>query len=183
MWSWFANGDRYFSRTLGDSGPMQCLEGSSNWRPFTLPFFSDKKNGSPVRLVVNVVLADGGTVYLTPMKLVEYSDGWWTAEAAGLIGGIGGPIIGLCGVMIGILAGIGKARRFVVALAASLTAFGAISAIFGVIALLLGQPYEVYYPLLLVGFILSAVCGGNLPLLRRRYEQIELRKMAAMDAG
>ena len=29
MWSWFANGGRYFSRTLGESGPTKYLEGSS----------------------------------------------------------------------------------------------------------------------------------------------------------
>jgi hypothetical protein len=182
MWSWFANGDRYFSRTLGDSGPMQYLEGSSDWRPFALPFFSDKKNGPPVRLVINVVFADGGTIYLTPVKLFQYRNGWWTEQTAGLIGGIGGSICGILGAMIGILGGTGKARRFVLALTATLVVLGVACLVLGVIAWSLGQPYGVYYLILLGGIILTAVCGGNLPTLRRRYEQIELRKMAAMDA-
>ena len=56
-----------------------------------------------------------------------------------------------------------------------------LSLIFGLIAVTLGQPYGVYYPLLLGGIILTGVCGGNLPGLLRRYQQAELRKMAAMD--
>ena len=182
MWSWFANGGEYFSRTLGDSGPTQYLEGSSDWRPFSLPFSSDNKMGSPVRVVVNVVFADGGTVYLGPLELIQYSNGWWTEQTGGWIGGIGGSVIGILGAMIGVLAGIGKARRFVLILTTVLAIFGAVSLVVGVTALLLGQPYGVYYPLLLGGIILAAVCGGNLPVLRRRYEQIELQKMAAMDA-
>ena len=57
------------------------------------------------------------------------------------------------------------------------------SLVAGVIALALGQPYAVYYPLLLGGIILTAVCGGIRPGLRHGYEQRELRRMAAMDAG
>jgi hypothetical protein len=183
MWSWFANGGRYFSRTLGESGPTKYLEGSSGWRPFSLPFLSDKKNGLPVRVVVNVVFADGGTVYLTPVKLLQYSNDWWTEQAGGWIGGIGGSILGLLGGVIGILSGIGRARRFVLVLTATLAALGVASLVLGLIALALGQLYAVCYPLLLGGIILAAVCGGNFPVLRRRFEQIELRKMAAMDAG
>lgn len=98
MWSWFADGGMYFSRTLGDLGPMQSPEGSSDWRPFTLPFIAE--SGPPIRIVFNVVFLKGGTVYLV----------------------------------------------------------------------------------LLFGVVVTAVCGGLLPVLRRRYEQIELRKMAAMDS-
>ena len=31
---------QYFSRTLGDAGPMMKLQGTSGWRAFTLPFDS-----------------------------------------------------------------------------------------------------------------------------------------------
>ncbi|MEN6558905.1 MAG: hypothetical protein ABFC54_12065, partial [Thermoguttaceae bacterium] len=60
---------------------------------------------------------------------------------------------------------------------------GMVSLVVGLVAVVLGQPYAVYYPLLLGGTILAAVFGGNFPMLHRRYQQIELRKMAAMDAG
>ena len=63
MWNWFADGGMYFSRTLGDLGPLQSLEGSSDWRPFSLPFFSNAKGELPKRIVLNVVFAGRGTVY------------------------------------------------------------------------------------------------------------------------
>lgn len=47
MWSHFSDGGPYFTRTLGESGPMGHLQGSSGWRPFELPFFSDTKTGMP----------------------------------------------------------------------------------------------------------------------------------------
>ncbi len=109
--------------------------------------------------------------------------GWWSDRDAGLIGGIGGTTVGLLGGLIGTLAGFGKARRFVFALDACLVGFGAASLVAGAMALVLGQPYAVYYPLLLGGIVLTAVCGGIRPALRQGYEQRELRRMAAMDAG
>jgi hypothetical protein len=183
MWSYFADGGRFFSRTLGESGPMQSLQGSSDWRPFVLPFFTDKKSGLPTRLIVNMVFAGRGTVFVGPLKIVQYPNGWWNGQAGGWIGGVGGSICGLLGATIGILSGLGKARRFVLVLTATLAVLGMVSLVVGLVAVVFGQPYEVYYPLLLGGIILAAVCGGNLPTLRRRYQQIELRKMAAMDAG
>lgn len=87
------------------------------------------------------------------------------------------------GGLIGTLAGCGKARRFVLALTASLAVFGAVCLGAGVVALALGQPYAVYYPLLLGGLILTVVCGGTWPAVRRGYELRELQRMAALDSG
>jgi hypothetical protein len=182
MWSYFADGGPSFSRTLGDAGVMRHLEGTSDWRPFVLPCFSDETIGLPTRLVVNVVFVDRGTVYLSHVRLFQLRDGWWTDQQAGLIGGVGGGIAGLLGALIGILGGLGKARRFVISLTATVTAAGVASILVGLIAVAVGQPLAVSYPLLLGGTICAAVCGGNLPQICRRYEQIELRKMAAMDA-
>jgi O-antigen/teichoic acid export membrane protein len=61
-------------------------------------------------------------------------------------------------------------------------AFGVISLAISLIALIYSQPYAVYYPLLLVGIL----CVTLPPLsfytgIKQRYEQIELRKMHAMD--
>jgi hypothetical protein len=54
--------------------------------------------------------------------------------------------------------------------------------VFGLVALSNGQPYAVYYPLLLVGAV-SAALGFSLPRsLNKRYEEMELRRMQALDA-
>ena len=59
---------------------------------------------------------------------------------------------------------------------------GAAAAILGVLALSGGQPYAVYYPLLLLGTI-STVLGLWLPRsMNKRYEAWELRRMQALDA-
>jgi hypothetical protein len=190
MWNYFQGGGAYFSKTLGESGPMGSLRGSSNWRPFSLPFFSNAEAGAPSKLEFNLVLPGPGTVRLGPLRLVQYPEGynpfstpgaWWNDRTAGWIGGIGGSICGSLGALIGILSGLGKSRRFVILLCVLLIAFGLACLMAGAIAWLVSQPYAVYYPLLLFGVICTAVVGGILPGILRRYRQIELRRMTSMD--
>jgi hypothetical protein len=61
-------------------------------------------------------------------------------------------------------------------------ALGLVSLGVGVGALICGQPYAVWFPLLLLGILSLVIMGGSLPVVRRRYEEVELRKMAAADA-
>ncbi len=109
--------------------------------------------------------------------------GWWTDQDAGWIGGIGGTIFGALGGLIGTLGGCGLARRFVLTLTAILAGLGVVSIVTGVIALALGQPYGVYYPLLLCGILAPLIMGPMFFLLRWAYQQRELHKMMAMDTG
>ncbi len=192
LWNYFPNGGACFSRTLGDSGPMRKLEGSSDWRPFVLPFFSNEDAGSPKRLEVNVVFAGSGSVWLGPLRLVQYDanedplavpGAWWSDRAAGFGGGLAGTVVGCLGGLVGTLTGLGKARRFVLTLVWVMVVAGIASLLAGVVAVSLGQPYAVYYPLLLTGLICSLVFGLGVPTLRRRYEQCELRRMEALDLG
>jgi hypothetical protein len=192
MCNYFPSGGAFFTRTLDNSGPMRKIEGSSDWRPFLLPFFSNEESGPPSRLEVNVVFAGSGAVWLSPLRLVQYDPNenplairgaWWSDQQGGLIGAIAGTVFGCMGGLIGTLAGLGKARRLVVLLMWAILVFGIGSLLFGAAALILGQPYAVYFPLLLLGVILSGVIGPQIPMVCRRYEQIELRRMAAMDAA
>jgi hypothetical protein len=51
----------------------------------------------------------------------------------------------------------------------------------GLVALALGQPYAVWYPLLLMGVLDPVLAFSLLPSARRRFEEIELRRMRALD--
>jgi hypothetical protein len=53
----------------------------------------------------------------------------------------------------------------------------------GLVGLGLKQPYGVYYPLLLGGSICSIVGGVSYSIVRKRYAEVELRRMQALDAG
>jgi hypothetical protein len=192
MWNSFPGGKRFFTRTLAQRGLLGSLEGSSDWRPFSLPFSIHEVTGRPTKLEMNVVFAGRGTVYLSSLRLVQYTAGenplampgqWWDGRTAGLFGGIAGAVLGCFGGLIGVLAGIGKAREFVMLLTATIVLAGVACLALGIVALIQAQPYCVYYPLLLLGGLSVLVMGPMHRTLRRRYQQLELRKMAAMDVG
>ena len=191
LWNHFPGYGPFFSRTVEDRGPMRALRGSSDWREFVLPFYiTGNRDTSPTRLVLNVVLPGKGTVYLGPLRLVQYhgaadpmtaAGAWWSDRTAGWLGGIGGSMLGVLGGVIGLLGGRGKARRLVVALLGFMLVVGVASLIAGLIALLRSQPYGVYYPLVLLGILCTVLPTVMLATVRRRYEQAELRRMNAMD--
>jgi hypothetical protein len=191
MWSHFADGQAFFSRTLG-RGPMAPLEGSSGWRPFVVPFFNHPEGQPPVRLSFGVHHPGGGQVLLRSVRLVQFAPGedplrlkgqWWTEQQGGMVGGIAGSLVGLLGALVGMLAGSGRARPVAFGGLRMMQAIGAIALVLGVVALLRAQPYPVFYPLLLVGVLASALPIALAPTLRKRYEDLELRRMAALDAG
>jgi len=207
MWVIYADGSHFFSRTLGQAGPMKSLTGAADWRDFLLPFDQTGRSGpGPSRLEVNIVLPGPGTVYLKSLRLVEYGPGeeavpataaaavpmttppaapsssarpataalagnqWWSGRQAGWIGGIAGGLFGCLGAMVGVLGGRTKARRLVFALLGAMVATGLAGLVAGAAALAASQPYEVYYPLLLVGVLLAAIPLGMWRTLRKRYE-------------
>ena len=192
MWSHFPDGNAYFTRTLASGGPLRSLEGSSDWRRFSLPFSLGQETQRPAKLVVNVVLPGRGVVYLGPLRLVQYAAGenalgvagvWWDDRMGGWIGGLLGTALGCLGGLIGTLSGMGKARRLTIGLAKTVLLAGLLLTVAGLVALVRSQPYGVWYPLLLCGLLSAGIFGGMIPRLRRRYEEIELRKMTALDAG
>jgi purine-cytosine permease-like protein len=81
-----------------------------------------------------------------------------------------------------VLAAKGRNRGFVVWTSVTLIAMGVISAIVGIAAIAFGQPYAVWFPLLLLGVLLLAILPFRLRQYRRGYEDLELRRMASMDA-
>jgi hypothetical protein len=184
---------QYFSRTLGVGGEMGKLSGTSDWRAFMLPFDGTGGSGSPTRLEINIFLPAQGTVFLGPVKLVEYTDSfasmgmassnaWWSDRAAGVVGGIGGGVIGCLGGLLGRLAWKGQARRFVVAASWLLIGLGVALGLAAVVALSEKQRYAVWFPLVLGGVLLLGIIPFRLRKFLKHYKDLELRRMMAMDA-
>ena len=189
MWNFFAPAQpgeaegKYFSRTLGDAGEMAKISGTSDWRKFMLLFDRTGASEPPTRLEINLVLPGSGTVYLRAAKLEKpQSASWWSPRQAGLIGGIGGSVIGCFGALLGLLASKGNARNFVLTTMKTFIALGILLTLAGFVAVVSKQPYAVWYPLLLLGVILTLVISLNLPAIQRRYDELEIRRMASVDA-
>jgi len=107
---------------------------------------------------------------------------WWSEQDAGWLGGLIGGSVGILGAAFGITAGLGKARSIIVPTAIAAFCIGVVLLLVGTIALTTGQPYHVYYPCFIIGGVLAFVMGFNLPMLKRRYEQLEFQRMQAMDS-
>ena len=188
MWSQFPDGSRYFSRTLAPTGPLGRVSGSSAERSFALPFFLLPNSPRPVRLEVNVVLPAGGRVTVRGLRLgsgaaaTSAPGAWWSPETAGWIGGAAGGAVGTLGALIGTLCSLGRGRRLVLAGLLALGVSGLALLAVGGVALALGQPYEVWYPLVLMGVLDPVLAFSLLPTARRRFEALELRRMQSLDA-
>jgi hypothetical protein len=182
MWSSFPDGGRYFSRTLEEAGPLGKLRGSSSERPFVLPFTLTPDAPRPVRLELNVVLPGAGHVTVGNLRLASGSEAtsapgaWWSAESAGLIGGAAGSAVGLFGALAGTLCSLGRGRHLVIGGLLALGSSGLALLAVGVAALALGQPYEVWYPLVLLGVLDPVLAFSLLPTARRRFEAAGLRR-------
>lgn len=190
MWNHFPDEGEYFSRTLDISGPMGKITGSSPDRRFILPFHTLGKSAAPDKLTVNLVLRGPGTVEIGPLELIPIEamtamngSDWWTNSAGGLIGGIGGCALGITGALIGVLAGLGKGKRFVIALAAMLITCGIVAVTVGTYAATAGQSFVVYYPLLLLGGMMTVSGSVVATVVPKRYRDHELRRMRALDTA
>ena len=186
--------NKYFSRTLGELGDIGKITGTSNWRTFMLPFDRTGSKTKPTRLEINLVLAAQGTVYLGPIKLVEYEGdlglqkqggpggAWWSYETTRRIGTSGAFVLGGLGGMVAWLASKGRCRRFVVRTSYSLIGVGILLIIGGLLALASHQPSSIWFVMLLPGVLLVAIIPPRLKQFRKGYEDMELRRMASMDA-
>ncbi|MDZ4687319.1 MAG: hypothetical protein SH850_19785 [Planctomycetaceae bacterium] len=192
LWNHFANQEAYFTRTMANGGPLGKIAGTSGWREFSLPFRKGDKTG-PEKLVLNLALEGPGTVEISDLELhspapeqstMTAAGAWWSDRMGGLVGGLGGSFLGVfLGGCLGPLIGMGKARRFVMA---SFLVVGVLCAgllLAGLIAVISGQPYGVYYPLLLLGGLGGFFCVMGLRTAGPKYDAVELRRMTALDAA
>ncbi len=108
---------------------------------------------------------------------------WFSQQQAGYIGGFGGAAIGLIGGVYGGLIGLmvqrGIGRRTMMTIHITLIGLGITTLLTGLTALVLGQPYHVWYPFVLGGGVLTCVLGALLRVVRMRYRHSEQRKLEA----
>ena len=131
-----------------------------------------------IAVVVLVAVAAAKAAGQEMEAVVETGEGvraWWTDQQAGYVGGIGGGVLGVLGGVIGTLGGLGKAKRFVMGLLCGLIVVAGCSLVVGLVALGIGQPYAVWYPLTLGGGACCVTCGSVYPGLRERYRSENLR--------
>jgi hypothetical protein len=95
---------------------------------------------------------------------------------ARLWGGVAGAGLGCFCALLGTLAGAGRGRTFVLFGLRALMAAGVVGLAIGI--LLRGASH----PIVLLSAIALAVSGLSLPAAKKRYEELELRRMHAMDA-
>ncbi len=185
MWSVFADGQRFFSRTLAAGGSGAALAGSSDWRPFELPFSLQGAAG-PARLEINLVLPGAGIVTVGRLSLVRLDgaepERLSPERTIGLIGAVVGSTIGILGGLIGWLVSRRRARAFVLGSMTVLSALGIVLIGAGILAALAGTSWSIVTLLVLPGVVMAAVFGLGLPAARRAYADAELRRMRAMDA-
>jgi hypothetical protein len=106
-------------------------------------------------------------------------------ENYGLVGGLAGAGVGVMGAAygstVGVLAPRGKGRAAVFAMHWTFLALGVLMLAAGITALATGQPYGVWYALLLPGALVTILMLVFLPIVRVRYQQAEHRRLEAEE--
>ncbi len=111
---------------------------------------------------------------------------WFDPNTFGAwFGAIGGTIGGLLGAGVGTIGGIllprGKGRGLVMGMLVLMIVLGLASLGFGLVALVAGQPYGIWYGPVLTGLIGSILGGGLVGTMGQIARAVEQRKMAADD--
>jgi len=110
---------------------------------------------------------------------------WFGDRTAAWIGGIGGSAVGLCGAVFGCLCSWlvpkGRGKGLLMGAMAVQFVVGVALVLAGATALATGQPYHVWYVLLLPGLVTAVLGGVFFFVLRKRYRDAELRKMHASE--
>ena len=193
MWNMFPDGGEYFTRTVSAEGPMGIILGSSDWRPFELPFAAGKRNedGSlykPHTLKLNLIMPGKGTVEVKNLILrnggadLQTISPWWNNRVGGWMGGILGILAGMVGIGFALLVKRSKDSRVPQKFVYGTVSVSSIMVGIGAVAYFQGQPSEVFSPLVLVGGIIGAIMAAQLPSLKRQQAERELRHMQAMDS-
>ena len=110
------------------------------------------------------------------------TDPWFDPnQYAWIPGTIYGVAAGAMGALVGWLAPRGRARSLILRSWLALWALGVALLAVGLVALAQGQPWGVWYGLLLPGVIGTLVVGANSLVILKKYRDVEERRLAAKD--
>jgi len=79
----------FFTKGLAESGPLQKIAGSSDWRPFVLPFYASQGNEAggesliPREITLSLHLPGEGSVSMRDIRLYQYASDEDPLRAAG----------------------------------------------------------------------------------------------------
>ena len=99
---------------------------------------------------------------------------WIPGTSLGVVGGIMGSVVGC-------LAPSGRAKSLVLRSWFTVLAVCAALMLVGLVAVIQGQPYGVWFGLLFPGVDGTIVFGALTPLVLKRYREAEERRLAAKD--
>lgn len=204
MWSYFADGSYFFSRTMVDGGPQGWIAGSSSWRRFEVPFDATDRHDTPVRITLNLVMKGVGTVEVGPLELVQLDPAWAPVVAESASHGMRGVAVGWLLLLLKVLVllmvlllvilmivGLATARYRMVWVCVFILTLPI--ALYGVVAMLFGGFFGLT-ELIIVGAVVALLVLSAVKLHRghdkerRSHEEPggstddELRKMQAMDS-
>lgn len=120
---------------------------------------------------------------ITFIEILSTVTPWF--DNPGMVGGIAGAGIGVLGGIYGTVLGIcspkGKAKVLVFTMHWCSLLLGVLLLIGGITALVSGQPYRVWYPIILPGAILTLLMVCFTPMVFARYRQAEHRQLHAEE--
>lgn len=109
---------------------------------------------------------------------------WFDPQTSSMVGGLGGIlgcVVGAWGGLAGIFVRKGKYKRLILSYAIVLLFISIVSLCTGVFALLLKQPFHVWYPMGLFGLTVTSVLLPNFFFIKGIYRKLELKKMTLDD--
>jgi len=107
---------------------------------------------------------------------------WFDPNRYAWIPGTAYGLLAACmGALVAWLVPHGRAKNFIVRAWFALWAIAVALLVVGTVALVSGQPWGVWYGLLLPGAVGALVVGANSLVILKRYREVEQRRLAARD--